>query len=400
VRSAEAARIIERGVPKSVGERLVLHVVHTADILSRLTAQSANQPALAVVYKELFSYEGSIVDGKDISSEIYCVPVEKAMEGLTFEDCLFGFDAAIPIGYATGVKSVINPKPGSSEAAHALQKGDRLIAVADNREDVRWSGKKPLPVQAFTPRDLKPVPRNVLVMGDGLKPRSILEHLPGFLPPGSRIAAVQNTDGIDPGRCSFHKFTRPRALRGGEGVEEGRVSTDEPADSPKLVEFDSIVLVDDTPDPDRHDAKMLMDLTAIYATVAGSKLRASIIVELLDYRNLALAQAFGEMAAIISSELVSNFLVQLAVDPERGAVFTELLDPAGNEIYVRPLETYLAGGEERISFTDIFARARSLGEIAIGYIPPAPGPMRLCPHDRDAQKAPPEYGQIVVIAED
>jgi hypothetical protein len=143
-----------------------------------------------------------------------------------------------------------------------------------------------------------------------------------------------------------------------------------------------------------------MDLTGIYASVAGRKLRASIIVELLDYRNLDLARAFGEMAAIISSELVSNFLVQLAVDPDRGAVFTELLDPAGNEIYVRPVERFLAPGEEELSFIDIFARARALGEIAIGYIPPSPEPLRLCPHDRDARKKPAEYGKIVVVAED
>ena len=400
VKSAETAELIERGVPKSVAESLVVHVVHTADLLSRLTAQSANQPALALVYKELFSYEGSIVDGVDISSEIYCVPIDKAMLGLTFADCLLGFDDAVPIGYATGKTTAVNPKPGTPEAEHALQKGDRIIVVADNREDVRWTGGKALPKQEFTPRDLKPAPKNVLVMGEGVKPRKVLEHLPGFLPPGSRIAASQSTEGLDPGASSFHRFTRPGALTGAESAEEPRVPSDEPAGAPRLVEFDSIVLADDIPDPDRHDAKMLMDLTGIYASLAGSKLRASIIVELLDYRNLDLARAFGEMAAIISSELVSNFLVQLAVDPDRGAVFTELLDPAGNEIYVRPVERFLAPGEEELSFIDIFTRARALGEIAIGYIPPSPEPLRLCPHDRDVRKKPAEYGKVVVVAED
>jgi hypothetical protein len=97
---------------------------------------------------------------------------------------------------------------------------------------------------------------------------------------------------------------------------------------------------------------------------------------------------------------VSNFLVQLAVDPERGEVFTELLDPTGNEIYVRPVERFLSAGEGDLTFDDISARARSLGEIAIGYIPPPPEPLRLCPHDGSARKSPPEYGRIVVVAED
>jgi hypothetical protein len=71
VNSANAAHAIQHGVPKALGKVCQVHVVHTTDLLSRLTAQVANEPSLARVFHEIFSYEGSIVDGQDISSEVY-----------------------------------------------------------------------------------------------------------------------------------------------------------------------------------------------------------------------------------------------------------------------------------------------------------------------------------------
>jgi hypothetical protein len=396
VMSGESARVMERGVPRSVAERIQLHVVHAADLLCRLTAQSANQPGLALVYKELFSYEESLVDGVDIGSEIYIVDVDEKMHGLTFEECLLGYDGAIPIGYANDEAGpVVNPMPATPAAAHRFAKGDRMIAVADNKEDIVWSGKRELPAQEFEPRDARVEPKKVLVLGDGLKPRKIIEHLPGFLPEGSRIFTTQSTEGLEAGACSFHEFKHPAAASagGGEGGGDASVSGSD------LRTYDSIVLADEISDPDRHDAKVLMDLTAIYASAAGDRMKASVIVELLDSRNLTLAAAFGEMAAIVSSELVSNFLVQLAVDPERGNVFRELLDPAGNEFYIRPVARFV-GGDEKLSFTDIIARAKKLKEIAIGYVPPGSEPLQLCPRDRTTARAPAEFGEIVVIAED
>jgi hypothetical protein len=393
VMSGESARIMERGVPGSVAERIQLHVVHAADLLSRLSAQSANQPGLALVYKELFSYQESLVDGVDIGSEIYIVDVDKKMHGLTLDECLLGYDRAIPIGYANDEAGpVVNPMPGTPAAARRFAKGDRIIAVADNKEDVVWTGKRDLPAQDFTGRDAKPEAKTVLVLGDGLKPRKITEYLPGFLPEGSRIFTSQSSEGLDPGACSFHEFTHPTAVSADGGGDSSVSDSD-------LRTYDSIVLSDETSDPDRHDAKVLMDLTAIYASAAGEKIKASVIVELLDSRNLTLAAAFGEMAAIVSSELVSNFLVQLAVDPERGNVFRELLDPAGNEFYIRPVARFV-GGDEKLSFTDIMARAKKLKEVAIGYVPPGGEPLQLCPRDRTTARPPAEFGEIVVIAED
>ena len=390
VGSSEAARMLEQGVPGSVTDRLQVHAVHAADLLSRLTAQSASIPALALVYKELFSYGGSLVDGKDISSEIYVVDVDAKLVGASFEECLLAFDHAVPIGYVTDGRLVVNPAPGSPEATRPVAKGDRIVGVADSKRDFVSSGRRAFPEGGFKPGDTKPPLRKILVVGSGVKPRRVLEYLPGFLPAGSTVAATQPTDGIDAGRCRLERVTLSSNPEPGEA---GPSRAD-------IASFDSIVLVDDITDPDRHDAKVLMDLTSVYAAAARKEIDASVVVELLDYRNVDLAKAFGNMAAIVSSELVSNFLVQLAVEPDRGAVFKELLDAEGNEIYVRPLKRYLKSDDEELSFVDIMARARSLGEMAIGYVPAGDAPLRLSPRDRDSAKPASDYGPIVVVAEE
>jgi len=390
VGSAEAARMLEQGVPHAVTDRLEVHTIHAADLLARLTAQSASIPSLALVYKELFSYGGSLVDGRDISSEIYVVDVAPELVGASFEECLLAYDHAIPIGYVAGGKPVLNPAPGSPEAKRPMAKGDRVVAVADTRADIVPSGRRALPETKFEPGPVEPPRRSVLVLGEGVKPRRVLELLPGFLPAGSTVAATQPTEGIDPHGCKLARVSLPSGA--------GRDAP--PGERADISSYDSIVLVDDIADPDRHDAKVLMDLTSVHAAAARKAIAASIVVELLDYRNVDLAGAFGRMAAIVSSELVSNFLVQLAVEPDRGAVFRELLDPEGCELYVRSVERYAKDKDERLSFLDIMARARSLGETAVGYVPPGEAALQLCPRDRDTARPASEFAQVVVVAED
>ena len=391
VNSAGAAHAIQHGVPKTLTGVCDVHVVHTTDLLSRLTAQVANEPSLSRVFTEIFSYEGTIVDGQDISSEVYVEDVDQRMHGRTFDDCIMGYERAIPIGYVSGGKTIINPLPNTPESTHKFGPGDRIVAIADTVEDVAYEGRLSLPLSDFHPPEIKLPPKHVLVLGNGKKPLSILKHLPGYLPGNSRVATNLPLDGLPEGTVTYEKY-----VHGASSDEEAGTADVTAAD---LTSFDCIVLADDLTDPDLHDAKVLMDLTTIYAAAEGSDVPATAIVELLDYRNVALARAFGQMAALVSSELVSNFLVQLAVEPARGAVFQELLDPSGCELHVRGPQTYVKSTDEKLSFNDLFARVRACGDILVGYIPPDEAFLQLSPRDRTTTRAVSGFGELVVVCE-
>ena len=72
---------------------------------------------------------------------------------------------------------------------------------------------------------------------------------------------------------------------------------------------------------------------------------------------------------------MSLMLSQISENRELAAVFQDLFDPEGSEIYVRPASDYVALGQP-LSFTTVVEAARRRGEVAIGYRlgPPTPLP--------------------------
>ncbi|WP_427892816.1 hypothetical protein ACQHIV_07920 [Kribbella sp. GL6] len=101
-----------------------------------------------------------------------------------------------------------------------------------------------------------------------------------------------------------------------------------------------------------------------------------------DDNNRRVAQVTKADDFIVSSKLVSLLLTQLAENRHLHAVFADLFDPDGSEIYLKPAQNYLVPGAEA-NFATVVEAARRQGEIAIGY--------RLKRHsDR-----PPAYGVVL-----
>jgi len=62
-------------------------------------------------------------------------------------------------------------------------------------------------------------------------------------------------------------------------------------------------------------------------------------------------------------------LAQAAESEFTSAIFTELLDEAGSEVYMRPVETMI-GIDRPVDFITIIEAARRRGETAFGYCRP------------------------------
>jgi ion channel POLLUX/CASTOR len=106
----------------------------------------------------------------------------------------------------------------------------------------------------------------------------------------------------------------------------------------------------------------------------------------------------------VSERLISLLLTQLAENHHLAAVFTNLFDPHGSEIYLKPADHYVRLGEA-ITFATVVEAARRRGETAIGYRvlaqshePPHYG-VRLNPAKRE-RLALGEGDRVIVLAED
>ena len=120
-----------------------------------------------------------------------------------------------------------------------------------------------------------------------------------------------------------------------------------------------------------------MSLTALHAATDEIGDSSQTIFEIIDQQNERLAQSFKvgkrKIASLLSTELVSNYLIQLANNPKRGMVYKELMDRSGNEIYLDEYAIYVdlyrkSKGIETgyPAYPDVEQIARKIGRVVIG----------------------------------
>ncbi|MFC7483760.1 hypothetical protein ACFQX7_32275 [Luedemannella flava] len=98
----------------------------------------------------------------------------------------------------------------------------------------------------------------------------------------------------------------------------------------------------------------------------------SIVSEMRDDRDRALAQLTRADDFVISEQLVSLLMTQISENRHLESVFTDLFDSAGAEIYVRP-SMYYVRWVPGLTFATVVESARRRGEVAIGYRMAEPG---------------------------
>jgi hypothetical protein len=102
--------------------------------------------------------------------------------------------------------------------------------------------------------------------------------------------------------------------------------------------------------------------------------------------------------------LLSLLMTQSAENRHLSAVFGHLFDPAGSEIYLKPVDDYVEVGRQ-IGFHTVLEAARRRGETALGYRiiaraqqPPTHGVV-LNPNKREPVSFRPG-DRVIVLAED
>jgi hypothetical protein len=152
--------------------------------------------------------------------------------------------------------------------------------------------------------------------------------------------------------------------------------------------------------PEEADARTLLTLLLLQRALAGDgERRSRIVTELLDSRDVELAQATGADEFVVSDELSSLLMAQLAERPELEPVLADLFDVEGSALALQPAAWYARG---QVTYARVVTAARARNEIAIGYRidrgadgrpevvlnPPKARPVELSEHDRVIVIAP------------
>jgi ion channel POLLUX/CASTOR len=139
-------------------------------------------------------------------------------------------------------------------------------------------------------------------------------------------------------------------------------------DSLALPDYEHVILLcyADNIEMQEADSKTLLTLLHLRDIESIKGESYSVVSEMLDVKNRALAEIAKADDFIVSDELAGLLLTQVSENKELGVVFDDLFDADGSEIYLKPASEYISTGES-VNFYTVLESARAKNETAIGY---------------------------------
>ncbi|MEU0133911.1 potassium transporter TrkA [Streptomyces sp. NPDC006296] len=335
-------------------------VIDAEDIAVRLIAQAHRQTGLSAVFNELLSFVGN---------EFYFYE-EPTLVGSTYGLALNAFELGVPVGLRTRRGDIkVNPPMdtliGPGDQILVVAEDDLLIRLGESRPAITESAITTAPAQSPT------LDRTVLI-GENTRTAKLVTLLDSFVQPGSTldIAAPRRPETV-------LADTLVNLTVGFKECEPTRRSSLEALDLGGYQHI--VVLSDDTVAPGPSDDRTLVTLLHLRDIEEALGDPYSIVTEMNDDGNREVAQVTKADDFIVSTKVISLLLTQLTENRHLHAVFTDLFNPEGSEIYLKPASNYVVPGAEA-NFATVIEAARRRGETAIGY--------RLDEHDEE----PPGYG--------
>lgn len=352
-------------VLKLVGEKDKLQCILTGDLIARVVAQTSRQSGLSVVYTELMDFGGD---------EIY-FKHEPALKGKTFGEALLAYEDSCVMGIrkADG-KILLNPRMDS-----LIEQDDQLFALSADDDTIRLSDPGLIQVKEASIHPsgnvVKPKPEKCLILGWNRSGVTIVRELDNYVPKGSQVTVVADIYNIGKQvQAQGGKLKNQKLV-----VMEGETTDRDLLNKLGVEDYDHvIVLAYSTLEPQEADAKTLVTLLHLRDMAEKDETPFSIVSEMLDLRNRELAEATQVDDFIVSEHLVSLMMSQLSENAELFDVFTDIFDPEGAEIYLKPIGDYVSL-DEPVNFYTVTEAARRRGQTAIGY--------RIAAQSKDAGKS-------------
>ena len=339
----EAARLVGRDE---------VELVVVGDVVARIVAQTCRQAGLSIVYGELLDFDGD---------EIY-FSHQPSLAGRSFGEAQHAFEDSTLIGVAGSNGVHLNPT-----AATMLGQDDRLILIAADDDAIRIREGSPPAVDdegivVCVPTPISP--EKTLLLSWNHRALQIAHELDTYVAPGSSITVV--TD--DPAAAAQLGALRAALTNQALTFVDRSPTSREVLDSLDVASYQHVLVVSpiDRFDAQRADARTLVTLLHLRDMASQAGHPFSITSEMADVRNRSLAEVTRADDFIVSDRLISLLISQVSENKQLNAVFADLFDAAGSEIYLRPITDYVATGRP-VSVATVTEAARRLDEVAIGY---------------------------------
>jgi hypothetical protein len=346
--------VVEVGDPVT-GQRLAracggqVHPMATTQGIARTAAFALRQPGLGQIVEELLDFGGC---------DLHIVDHRPELIGTTFGSLVHRCANARPIGLARADGSIeLAPAPDVE-----LAPDDRLILIADELEALDVLPEPTTPESASPTATIaidadEPTEQHLLVTGWNRFGEQLLANWAASTTPGSTLEIV-----VDPTLCDVDSV-RVGAL----DPASVTVSTTPWPPSTVAERVTTILMLaySDRLGPDETDTRTILDLMLLRRQLrATGRPAPHIAVELRDAANRSLGD-FGPDDDVISQAIGTQFLAQLAEQPDRRNVLLALYATDGPSIRLVTADRF--GLDGQFLAADVFARASRSGFVAIGW---------------------------------
>ena len=340
-------------VVKMIGQKDIIQPILSNELIARIVAQTSRQTGLSLVYTELMNFGGD---------EIY-FRKEPSLNGKTYGEALLAYEDCSVLGVRKSDGTIaMNPQMDTR-----IGPDDQLCMMAADDDKIRLSNLANIPIdeKAIAPltKVTRSKPEMVMILGWNRSGVTIIRELDNYVAKGSQVMVVSDIYNLDKqirqanGRLANQKVS----------VMEGDIRDRSLLETLRAPDYDHIiVLAYSHLEPQQADAITLVTLLHLRDIAIRDETPFSIVSEMLDLRNRELAEAARVDDFIVSEHLISLMMAQLSENAELLDVFTDIFDPEGSEIYLKPAADYVIAGKP-VNFYTILASARRHDQTAIGY---------------------------------
>ena len=327
--------------------------IQSADIISRITAQTCLQSGLSVVYSELLQFDGD---------EIY-FQEEPKLINKTYKEALFMYNDSSLIGiYTKNGDVLINPPMD-----YIIKEADKVIAISEDDDTVKINGKNGAdtsPKHVGHQQEKKSKLTNTLILGWNDNGSKIINELSNYVASGSKVLIVAD---IEDEQLETIEELKSAVASLDIKLIKGEISDKKTLESLNPKEFDNIIVLSyKNLEVQESDAKTLICLLHLRNISEISGKNFNIVTEMLDLKNRELGVVAKADDFIVGDNLISLLLSQLSENKELKKVYDELFKSEGSEIYLKPASRYVELGKE-VDFYTIIANAAALNDTAFGY---------------------------------
>ena len=350
-------------------------VIFLTDVLARIIAHTCRQPGMSLVLTDFFDFDGD---------EFYFEEFPE-LAGKTFGSILNWFCSSVVVGIDRNGVPMLNPPMDT-----VIRPGDQIIHLAaDDGVSLPVEVEPELQMDCEQTQDAPEQPYHLLVLGYNGSLPLILHELDQYVADGSTVtlACTSLTDDmVEDLQSSQHipehsELTHLRFTARQCNIYSKEVLTEllkngttdvlllNQADcSPDNISGSSSSDTDSSSvtSSEEADSKTLLLLLQLRDIASRMQIEFNITSEMHSVENQRLSKVAKVNDFVVGSTIANLILTQVSENRKLVALFEDLLDADGSEIYMKPAASYVQLNKTVNMYT-LTEIAKNRGEIFVGY---------------------------------